>query len=73
VVFADAERPAATFPAPDGPAPGGGEMACSGRPGRRTGQGEMVMLPDSVAWFPALSVTLMVNLDVPAIVGVPLR
>jgi hypothetical protein len=33
----------------------------------------MVMLPDSVAWFPALPVTLMVNLDVPAVAGVPLR
>ena len=29
-------------------------------------QGEMVMLPGSVAWSPALSVTLMVNLNVPA-------
>ncbi len=26
-----------------------------------------------MAWFPALSVTLMVNLDVPAVAGVPLR
>ena len=31
----------------------------------------MVMLPCSVAWFPALSVTLMVNVKVPATVGVP--
>jgi len=29
------------------------------------------MLPGSVAWFPALSVTLMVNVNVPATVGVP--
>ena len=33
----------------------------------------MVMLPGSVAWFPALSVTLMVNVKVPATVGVPPR
>jgi len=38
-----------------------------------SGQGEMVMLPGSVAWFPALSVTLMVNVQVPAAVGVPPR
>jgi len=25
------------------------------------------MVPGSVGWFPALSVTLMVNLDVPAV------
>ena len=36
-------------------------------------QGEMVMLPGSVAWSPALSVTLMVNVNVPATVGVPPR
>src|SRR5215470_8331632 len=39
----------------------------------RWDQREMVMLPGSVAWFPALSVTLMVNVNVPAAVGVPLR
>ena len=33
----------------------------------------MVMLPASVAWSPALSVTLMVNVYVPAVVGVPPR
>ena len=33
----------------------------------------MVMLPGSVAWSPALSVTLMVKVNVPATVGVPLR
>ena len=36
-------------------------------------QGEIVILPGSVAWFPALSVTLMVNVNVPAVVGVPPR
>lgn len=33
----------------------------------------MVMLPGSLAWFPALSVILMVNVNVPAAVGVPSR
>jgi hypothetical protein len=31
----------------------------------------MVILPGSLAWSPALSVTLMVNVNVPAAVGVP--
>jgi len=31
----------------------------------------MVMLPDSVAWLPALSVTFTVTANVPALVGVP--
>ena len=33
----------------------------------------MVMLPGLLAWSPALSVTLMVNVNVPATVGVPPR
>jgi len=32
-----------------------------------------VILPGSLAWFPALSVTVMVNVNVPAAVGVPPR
>ncbi len=53
-----------------------GALVPSGRPACpevRRGQGEMVMLPGSVAWSPALSVTLMVNVNVPAAVGVPPR
>jgi hypothetical protein len=34
-------------------------------------QREILILPGSVAWFPALSVTLMVNVNLPAAVGVP--
>jgi hypothetical protein len=33
----------------------------------------MVMLPGSLAWSPALSVTLMVKVNVPAAAGVPPR
>src|SRR5215470_13012094 len=39
----------------------------------RRGQGEIVILPDLLAWSPALSVTLMVNVNLPAAVGVPSR
>jgi len=37
-----------------------------GIPEARPGQGEMVKLPGSLAWSPALSVTLMVNVNLPA-------
>src|SRR5690242_3503064 len=37
---------------------------------RRCGQ-EMVILPGSVVWVPALSVTATVKVNVPAVVGVP--
>src|SRR5262249_2364299 len=36
-------------------------------------QGAMVMLPGSVAWSPVLSETLTVKVNVPALVGVPLK
>jgi hypothetical protein len=39
-------------------------MACSAARAAAAVQGEMVMLPDLVAWFPALSVRVMVNLAV---------
>src|SRR6516162_5435884 len=69
---------------PSGPAwllagwPGAGRRALArfsrpACPGVRRGQGEIVMLPGSLAWFPALSVTVMVNVNVPAVVGVPPR
>src|SRR5262249_32392285 len=35
------------------------------------GQGAMVMLPGSVVWVPALSVTATVKVNVPAVTGVP--
>jgi hypothetical protein len=39
--------------------------------GRAAGQGPMVIVPGSVVWVLALSVTATVKVNVPAVVGVP--
>jgi len=61
---------------PAGLMPGGGvagPLRPPGVPGAGRDQAEMVMLPRSVAWSLALSVTLMVTVNGPAMVGVPPR